>query len=129
MLRRPGSLACCRLAARFVLLAAICFSAAFSLTAETTLPAISGNDNKTRAGHLDSGFLTLHLELRQGSWHPEAPEGRSIPAYSFAEEGRDLQTPGPLIRVPQGTELRVSLHNLRRARFCPWPAPTSGQDR
>jgi FtsP/CotA-like multicopper oxidase with cupredoxin domain len=31
--------------------------------------------------------------------------------YAFGETGHGLQNPGPLIRVPQGTELHVSLHN------------------
>ena len=29
----------------------------------------------------------------------------------FGESGRRLQNPGPLIRVPQGTEILASLHN------------------
>jgi FtsP/CotA-like multicopper oxidase with cupredoxin domain len=67
------------------------------------------------AGRLNSGVLTLHLELREGRWHPEAEDGRAIIVYAFAEEENDPITPGPLIRVPQGTELHVSVHN--RLRF------------
>jgi len=105
--------ACCRRSAtRLVLLAGFCLSAMLALAAENTLSTISANDNRTPAGKLESGVLTLHLELRQGNWNPEALNGRAIPVYSFAEEGHELQTPGPLIRVPQGTELRVSVHNL-----------------
>lgn len=32
--------------------------------------------------------------------------------YAFAEEGKAPQVRGPLIRVPEGTEIRVTLHNL-----------------
>ena len=32
--------------------------------------------------------------------------------YAFGEEGQPPQVPGPLIRVPQGTEIHVTLHNL-----------------
>jgi len=32
--------------------------------------------------------------------------------YAFAEEGKALQVPSPLIRVPEGTEIHVTLHNL-----------------
>jgi manganese oxidase len=78
----------------------------------TAAPDIHENDNQVRAGHLESGILTLHLELREGIWHPDAPDGRAISVYSFAEEGHEPQMPGPLIRVPQGTELRISVHNL-----------------
>jgi manganese oxidase len=32
--------------------------------------------------------------------------------YAFGESGKPLENPGPLIRVPQGTEIRASLHNV-----------------
>ena len=57
-------------------------------------------------------MLTLHLELRQGDWYPEADTGPSMKVYAFGEEGKALQVPGPLIRVPEGTEIHVTLHNL-----------------
>jgi len=107
-----GLARCCRSAARFVLFAGICLAAVSCFAVDGALPGISVNDNRVPAGHLDSGVLTLHLELREGLWHPEADDGRAIDVYSFAEEGHPLQTPGPVIRAPQGTELRVSVHNL-----------------
>jgi manganese oxidase len=64
------------------------------------------------AGKVDSGVLTVHLELRQADWYPEADTGPSMKVYSFAEEGKAPQVPGPLIRVPQGTQIRVTLRNL-----------------
>ena len=57
-------------------------------------------------------MLTLHLELRQGDWYPEADTGPSMKVYAFGEEDKALQVPGPLIRVPEGTEIHVTLHNL-----------------
>ncbi len=105
--------ACCRSsAARFVLFAGICLAAVCCSATDGALPNISANDNRAPAGRLDSGVLTLHLELREGVWHPEGEDGRAINVYSFAENGRAPQTPGPLIRLPQGTEIRVSVHNL-----------------
>jgi hypothetical protein len=35
-------------------------------------PAIQANSNRVPAGKLENGILTLHLELRQGDWYPEA---------------------------------------------------------
>jgi len=32
--------------------------------------------------------------------------------YAFGEEGKPPQVPAPLIRVPEGTEIRLSVHNL-----------------
>lgn len=57
----------------------------------------------------------LHLELRQGDWYPEADTGPSMKVYAFGEEGKALQVPSPLIRVPEGAEIHVTLHNLLAA--------------
>ncbi len=89
-------------------------------TQPAALPNISANENRRPAGRLESGVLTLRLELREGMWRPEPAEGNNgsgetpsaIQVYSFAEAGNAPQMPGPLIRVPLGTELRVSMHNL-----------------
>ena len=73
--------------------------------------AITANDNRRPAGRLEHGVLTLALEVRPGLLRPEEDDGPGIPALAFAEVGQPLQVPGPLIRVPQGTEVRVSLRN------------------
>src|SRR5688572_6566483 len=61
---------------------------------------ISTNDNRSPAGRLDNGVLSLRLELRRGVWLPEAEDGEAIPVYAFGEVGKPLQAPAPLIRVP-----------------------------
>jgi len=73
---------------------------------------IEANSNRVPAGKLENGVLTLHLEMREANWYPEADSGPSMKVYSFAEEGKAPQVPGPLIRVPQGTQIRVTLRNL-----------------
>jgi FtsP/CotA-like multicopper oxidase with cupredoxin domain len=102
---------CCR-RARGAVFIAIWFSASWCLGSEGALPNISGNDNRTPAGRLEAGVLTIHLEVREGLWHPEGEDSRAIKVYSFAEEGHPLQTPGPLVRVAQGTKIRAHIHNL-----------------
>jgi FtsP/CotA-like multicopper oxidase with cupredoxin domain len=72
---------------------------------------IAANDNRRPTGRLEHGVLTLALEVRAGTLRPEEDGGPGIPALAFAEAGAPLQVPGPLIRVPQGTEIRVSLRN------------------
>ena len=72
---------------------------------------IAANDNRRPAGRLEHGVLSLALEVRAGALRPEEDGGTGVPALAFAEVGQPLQTPGPLIRVPQGTEVRVSLRN------------------
>src|SRR5260370_346716 len=77
-----------------------------------TLPRIEANRNLSPAGQLRDGVLTLRLEIREGDWYPEAETGPSVVVQAFAEEGRALQIPGPLIRVPAGTEVRSPVRNL-----------------
>ena len=86
-------------------------TAACSAEISRSTPEIAENENRASAGQLEHGVLTLHLELRPGVWHPEAEAGRAIESYSFAQEGLPSQTPGPMIRVPQGTEAHVSVRN------------------
>ena len=75
------------------------------------LETIVANDNRVPGGELRDGVLTLRLELRRGVWHPEGEDGESIPVYAFGEEGKPLQVPAPLVRVPQGTVIEVSVQN------------------
>ncbi len=72
---------------------------------------ISSNDNRRAAGRLNGGVLTLRLEARNGVWYPEGPEGLARAVAAFAEEDGELLNPGPLIRVPAGTEVRVFVRN------------------
>ena len=75
------------------------------------LGSIVANDNRVPGGELRDGVLTLRLELRRGVWHPEGETGEAIPVYAFGEQGQPLQVPGPLVRVPEGTLVEVSVHN------------------
>ncbi|HEY5772469.1 MAG TPA: hypothetical protein VIS75_07570, partial [Chitinophagaceae bacterium] len=69
------------------------------------------NDNKQPAGILLNGILTVNLEAREGYWFPETHEGEGISVYAFAEKGKPLQLPGPQIRVPEGTIIKVTIQN------------------
>ena len=75
-------------------------------------PITSANDNRTPAGNLTNGILTLRLALREARWYAEEPDGVYEDVYSFAEEGHAPQSPGPLIRVTQGTRIHITLHNV-----------------
>jgi len=76
-----------------------------------SLPLIRTNQNHHPAGELRNGALTLQLEIGKGIWHPESEDGPGLPMYAFGQTGQALQNPGPLIRVPQGTAIHVSVHN------------------
>jgi len=96
--------------------AAMAICVASPLTAQSPPAAhplvIQANSNGTPGGELEHGILTLHLELRPADWYPEADTGPCMKVYAFGEEGKPPQVPGPMIRVPQGTEIHVTLHNL-----------------
>jgi FtsP/CotA-like multicopper oxidase with cupredoxin domain len=79
--------------------------------ASSDLPRVGANDNRTPAGHLSAGVLDLRLELRPAAWYPEEENGGHLPVFAFAEEGRAPQIPGPLIRVPQGTQFHIHVRN------------------
>ncbi len=69
------------------------------------------NDHRQIAGVLRDGEYTLALELRRTTWHPNAPSALAVDVYAFAEAGRAASVPGPLIRVPAGTRMRITLRN------------------
>ena len=76
------------------------------------VPVAAINDNRAPAGVLCSGVLTLHLEIRPALWYPEKDGGPHLTVGAFAEEGHAPQIPGPLIRVPEGTEISATVRNL-----------------
>jgi FtsP/CotA-like multicopper oxidase with cupredoxin domain len=78
--------------------------------ASTELRAVP-NENRATAGTLRSDTLTLHLEARTARWYPDGDGAPSLVMPVFAERGHDPQNPGPLIRVPVGTTIRVSVTN------------------
>ena len=69
------------------------------------------NDNRLPAGELRNGVLTVRLTMREAAWHPDGPNGCGLRVHAFAEEGKPAGIPGPLLRVPVGTEVRVILRN------------------
>lgn len=72
---------------------------------------VTANDNRVPAGRLADGVLTLRLEVRLGEWFPQAADGPSVTVPVFAEEGKAPEVPGPLVRVPAGTILDITLTN------------------
>ena len=75
------------------------------------LPTVQPNPNTYRAGVLHGGVLTLALEAKHVRWQRDGPGRPAMTIEAFAEEGRSPLMPGPLVRAPQGTEIRVSVRN------------------
>jgi FtsP/CotA-like multicopper oxidase with cupredoxin domain len=97
--------------ASLVPLALVAVVAPDSPTPAPNPAVVAFNDNLQPAGRMTGGVLTLSLEIRPGRWFPMGPSGGSAELLHFAEVGRASQNPGPMIRVPAGTPVRVSVHN------------------
>jgi FtsP/CotA-like multicopper oxidase with cupredoxin domain len=81
------------------------------------LSVVEHNDNRAPAGRLAGGELSLALEIRPGRWYPMGQDQGSGELLHFAEAGRAPQNPGPLIRVPRGTMVRVRVTNATDAKM------------
>lgn len=75
------------------------------------LPEIVTNDNRTPAGRLRSGALRMDLVAAEGRWYPERDDGRAHEVHAFGEKGKPLRNPGPMLRVPVGTEVVATIRN------------------
>lgn len=72
---------------------------------------VSPNDNRQAAGVLRDGTLTIHLETRVGDWHPDGDAAPGAAMLAFAEVGKTLEIPGPLIRAAAGTRVSATVRN------------------
>ena len=72
---------------------------------------IAVNDNRIPAGTLRDGILTIRLDARIGDWHPDRDTDPGVSVAALGEEGKPLQIPAPLIRVPRGTEVHAFIRN------------------
>jgi FtsP/CotA-like multicopper oxidase with cupredoxin domain len=76
-----------------------------------SLDLIQANDNRTPAGLIHGDTLEVRLEVRMGTWRPEADSGPAVEVAAFAEEGKAPRIPGPLIRVKTGTTIVATVRN------------------
>ena len=96
---------------RSSLSALVLVGAALALGKSGDLPAVQPNPNVERAGVLHNGILTVTLEAQQATWRINGPNRPAMSLAAFAEPGKRPVMPGPLLRVPAGTELRISVRN------------------
>ena len=90
---------------------AISDNAEAAASEESALPPVLVNDNRRPAGLLANETLTLTLRASAGLWHPEGDAGPALRIEALGEEGDALRIPAPLIRVPEGTDIVVTLNN------------------
>src|SRR5690349_22283310 len=89
-------------------------------THDPAAAAAIANDNRVSGGRLAKGVFTLNLEAREATWFPEGPGGPPILVHAFAEVGGAAHVPGPMIRVPAGTEMHITIHNTLAAPMRLW---------
>jgi len=82
-----------------------------ALPAQTELPVVTWHDNVRSAGRLENGVLTLELEVVRARWFYLGNERPAAEIVAFREEGREPENPAPMIRVPLGTEVDVTVRN------------------
>lgn len=72
---------------------------------------VAVHQNLVPAGRLVGAELRLELDVVEGAWKAEGEADPEVPILAFAERGKPPLVPGPLVRVPIGTSMRVLLRN------------------
>ena len=74
-------------------------------------PVADFNQNRVPGGRLAKGVLTLALDVVEAGYRPEGPDDPVVRILALAEPGKTPQVPGPLLRAPVGTTVRLTLSN------------------
>src|SRR5690242_16228762 len=82
-----------------------------SRTSGSALPLVQSNPNTARAGVLSDGVLTVTLEAKPSLWYLDGHRRPAMTIEAFSEPGKPPVMPAPLIRVPAGTELHLTIRN------------------
>lgn len=85
--------------------------AALAAIGTPSIQKVGWHDNLHPAGTPGTGTLALDLDIVRGMWHPNGDDRAGTSILAFAERGRAPTTPGPLLRVRQGTRVSVSVRN------------------
>ena len=75
------------------------------------LPVAQPHDQRKPAGIIRDGVLAISLEAALAMWHPDGDSLPGMAIEAFNESGKLPSAPGPLLRVPAGTEIRASIRN------------------
>jgi FtsP/CotA-like multicopper oxidase with cupredoxin domain len=74
-------------------------------------PRVLPNRNVEAAGVLHGGVLTVALEAKETRWWLHGPRHPAMTVAAFSEAGKAPLLPGPLLRVPAKTAIRLSVRN------------------
>lgn len=74
-------------------------------------PVARANDHRVAAGVLAGRTLTLSLDIVEAAYQAEGEHDPVVRALAFAEAGNAPQVPGPMLRAPVGTTVRLTIRN------------------
>jgi manganese oxidase len=80
-------------------------------TTASALPLVRWNDNEQPGGRLASGRFSLSLEVARAEWRFLGEQAPGVEILAFREASGAPLNPGPMIRVPLGTSMTVSVRN------------------
>lgn len=69
------------------------------------------HQNTVPAGRRIGGVHRIAIDVFEAAWRPEGSDDPEVPILAFAEAGKGPTVPGPLVRVPQGTDVVLTLRN------------------
>ncbi len=72
---------------------------------------VAANDNTVPAGRMQGDTLVAELVVGEGTWFPDDSTGASLRILAFGAEDGIPRNPGPLLRAPEGTTLRLRVRN------------------
>ncbi len=85
--------------------------AAADAAPRAAMPRVVPNANIQRAGVLRDGVLTVTLDAESVLWARDGANRPPMTIEAFSEPGKAPLVPGPLLRVPARTTIRLSIHN------------------
>ena len=74
-------------------------------------PLARVNQNRHPAGTRVRDTLTLSLDIVEAAYQPEGAHDPVVRTLAFAERDKAPEVPGPLLRAPVGTTVRLSVRN------------------
>src|SRR6185437_4475574 len=92
-----------------VVVAGIIVSAGSGTVPYATAPMVQPNATISHAGNLRDGVLSLTLVAKESEFRIDGPQHAPMLIAAFSEPGKAPLMPGPLIRVPRGTQIRISV--------------------
>src|ERR1051326_2014206 len=90
----------------------VTLAAAVPLPGTTSSPLVQPNSNTVSAGKLRDSVLTVGLTAQRSVWRFSTHHA-AMTVEAFSEAGKAPVMPGPFLRVPAGTQLRIAVrHSL-----------------